>query len=42
MVSAIDVDAASFWRRRGFLPSKFGDLVLFLSIGDIAKSLDIG
>jgi len=40
MVNAIDVDAASFWRRRGFLPSKDDDLVLFRTIGDIAKSLE--
>jgi len=39
MVSAIDPDAASFWRRRGFLPSADDPLVLFRSIADIAASL---
>lgn len=39
MVNAIDDDAAHFWRRRGFLPSKDDPLVLFRSIGDIAASL---
>ena len=39
MVNAIDPDAASFWQRRGFLPSKDDPLVLFRSIADIAASL---
>lgn len=42
IVNAIDPDAASFWRRRGFLPSKDDQLVLFRSIADIAASLDVG
>ena len=29
VVSAVDDDAAKFWRRRGFLPSKDDPLVLF-------------
>ncbi|MFZ2868515.1 GNAT family N-acetyltransferase [Zavarzinia sp.] len=41
MVNAIDDDAAHFWRRRGFLPSKDDPLVLFRSIGDIAVSIGV-
>ncbi len=39
MVNAIDDEAAAFWRRRGFMPSKDNALMLFRSIGDIAASL---
>ncbi len=39
MVNAIDAEAADFWRRRGFIPSKDDPLVLFRSITDIAASL---
>ena len=39
MVNAVDADAAAFWQRRGFLPSKDDPLVLFRSIADIAASL---
>lgn len=39
MVNAIDADAASFWQRRGFLPSKDDPLLLFRSIADVAASL---
>lgn len=39
IVNAVDVEAAAFWRRRGFLPSRDDPLVLFRSIGDIAASL---
>jgi GNAT superfamily N-acetyltransferase len=39
IVNAIDDDAAAFWRRRGFLPSKDDALVLFRPIADIAASL---
>jgi GNAT superfamily N-acetyltransferase len=39
IVNAIDDEAAAFWRRRGFLPSKDDALVLFRSIADIAASL---
>nr|WP_048880759.1 hypothetical protein [Acidocella aminolytica] len=39
IVNAIDDEAAGFWRRRGFLPSKDDALVLFRSIADIAASL---
>jgi GNAT superfamily N-acetyltransferase len=39
MVNAIDPEAASFWQRRGFLPSKDDPLILFRSIADIAASL---
>ena len=40
MVNAVDADAAAFWRRRGFLPSKDDPLILFRAIGDIARTLD--
>lgn len=40
VVNAVDPDAADFWRRRGFLPSKDDPLVLFRSMADIAASLE--
>ena len=39
IVKAIDDDAAVFWNRHGFLPSKDDQLTLFRSIPDIAASL---
>ena len=39
MVNAIDGEAAAFWRRRGFLPSRDDGLILFRSLADIAASL---
>jgi GNAT superfamily N-acetyltransferase len=39
VVNALDEEAAEFWRRRGFLPSKDDKLILFRSIPDIAASL---
>jgi hypothetical protein len=39
MVNAVDAEAAAFWPRRGFNPSKDDPLVLFRSIADIAASL---
>jgi GNAT superfamily N-acetyltransferase len=39
VVNAVDDEAAVFWRRRGFLPSRDDTLVLFRSIADIAASL---
>jgi GNAT superfamily N-acetyltransferase len=39
MVHAIDEEAAAFWRRRGFIPSRDDERVLFRSIADIAASL---
>jgi GNAT superfamily N-acetyltransferase len=41
IVNAVDIEAASFWKRRGFLPSKDDPLVLFRSIADIAASLGL-
>jgi GNAT superfamily N-acetyltransferase len=40
IVNAVDEEAAAFWARRGFLPSKDDPLVLFRSIADIAASLE--
>lgn len=40
MVNAVDAEAAQFWLRRGFLPSKDDPLVLFRPISVIAASLD--
>ena len=40
MVNAIDTEAAAFWQRRGFLPSKDDSLVLCRSIADIAASVE--
>jgi GNAT superfamily N-acetyltransferase len=39
IVNAVDVEAAQFWKRYGFLPSKDDPLVLFRSIADIAASI---
>ena len=39
IVNAVDTEAASFWRRRGFIPSKDDPHILFRSIADIAASL---
>jgi GNAT superfamily N-acetyltransferase len=39
VVNAVDAEAAAFWARRGFLPSKDDPLILFRSIADIAASL---
>ncbi|MDG4892000.1 MULTISPECIES: GNAT family N-acetyltransferase [unclassified Mesorhizobium] len=39
MVNAVDAEAAQFWQRRGFLPTKDDSLVLFRSIAAIAASL---
>ena len=39
LVNAIDAQAAAFWARRGFLPSRDDPLTLFRAIGEIARSL---
>ena len=39
IVNAVNTAAATFWGRRGFIPSKDDPLVLFRSIADIATSL---
>jgi GNAT superfamily N-acetyltransferase len=39
MVNAVGTEAAKFWHRRGFIPSRDDPLVLFRSMGDIAASL---
>ncbi len=39
MVNAVDDQAAAFWQRRGFLPSKDDPFRLFLTIAEIAASL---
>jgi GNAT superfamily N-acetyltransferase len=39
LVNAVDAEAAAFWRRRGFAPSRDDPLVLFRSIAAIAASL---
>lgn len=41
IVNALDVEAAAFWTRRGFIASKDDPLVLFRSISDIAASLAV-
>jgi GNAT superfamily N-acetyltransferase len=40
MVNAVDKEAASFWQRRGFMPSRDDPLILFRSIAAIAASLE--
>lgn len=39
MVNAVDEEAAAFWLRRGFAPSRDEPLILFRSIAAIAASL---
>ncbi len=39
VVNAVDGEAAEFWARRGFVPSKDDPMILFRSIADIAASL---
>ena len=39
VVNSVDEEAANFWSRRGFLPSKDDPLVLFRSMADIAASI---
>lgn len=39
VVKAIDAEAAAFWRRRGFLPSRDDEMLLFRAIKDIAESV---
>jgi len=39
IVNAVDSEAADFWKRRGFIPSKDDPLVLFRSIADTAASI---
>lgn len=39
MVNAVDGEAAGFWQRRGFVPSRDDPLVLFRSIAAIAASI---
>jgi GNAT superfamily N-acetyltransferase len=41
LVNAVDLDAAAFWQRRGFLPSRDDPLILVRSIADIAASLPV-
>ncbi len=42
MVNAVDGEAAEFWRRRGFGPSRDDPLIFLCSISDIATSLGVG
>jgi GNAT superfamily N-acetyltransferase len=39
IVNAIDDEAASFWQRRGFLPTKNDPLMLFRSMADVITSI---
>jgi GNAT superfamily N-acetyltransferase len=39
IVNAVDAEAAAFWQRRGFLPSKDDPMVLLCSIAEIAGAL---
>ena len=39
LVNAVDGEAAEFWKRRGFKPSRDDPVVLLRSIDDIAASL---
>jgi hypothetical protein len=39
MVNSIDAEAARFWYRHGFLPTRDYPLILFRSLAAIAASL---
>lgn len=39
IVHAIDSEAADYWKRRGFIPSRDDPQILFRSIADIAASI---
>jgi GNAT superfamily N-acetyltransferase len=39
LVHAVDLEAASFWKRRGFIASKDDPMILFRAIADIAASM---
>lgn len=39
VVNAIDAEAADFWRRQGFVPSRDDPFVLFRSLLDVAASI---
>jgi GNAT superfamily N-acetyltransferase len=39
IVNAVDIEAATFWKRHGFIPSKDDPLILLRSIADIARSI---
>jgi hypothetical protein len=39
VVNAVDDEAAAFWKRRGFIPSRDDAYTLFRSISDIVESL---
>lgn len=41
LVNAIDDEAAAFWARRGFVPSRDDPHILFRSLGDIAASCGV-
>jgi hypothetical protein len=41
IVNAVDIEAAHFWKRRGFIPSKDDPLILFRSLADIAASVTL-
>ncbi len=42
IVNAIDEEAATFWQRRGFLPTKIDPLMLFRPMTDVVASIEIG
>lgn len=39
LANAVDLEAAAFWQRRGFLPTRNDPLVLVRSIADISVSI---
>lgn len=39
IVNAVDIEAADFWKRRGFIASKDTPLILFRSLANIAASI---
>ena len=39
LVNAVDEDAAAFWMKRGFLPTRDNPMVLFRAMADVAKNV---
>jgi hypothetical protein len=39
LVNAVDEEAAAFWQRRGFLPTRDNPMVMFRAMADVAKNV---
>jgi GNAT superfamily N-acetyltransferase len=39
LVNAVDEEAAAFWQRRGFMPTRDNPMVMFRAMADVAKNV---